>query len=66
MRIIKIQDNPIENYPYLIVPTGGRDKDGNRVIEAVNLPILLGQVVTLKNETHVVNLDARVVILMNG
>jgi 3',5'-cyclic-AMP phosphodiesterase len=50
MRIIKIQDTPIENYPYLIVPTGGRDKDGNRVIESVNLPILLGQIEGLSTD----------------
>lgn len=50
VRIIKIQDEPVENYPYLIVPTGGRDKHGNRVVEAVNLPILLGEIEGLGKE----------------
>ncbi len=42
MKILEIENKPIENYPYWIVQTGGRDINGNRVIEKVNLPILIG------------------------
>ncbi len=44
MKITKLSTDPIENYPYWIVQTGGRDEKGNRVIEQVNLPILLGAI----------------------
>lgn len=44
MKITALHDEPIEHYPYWIVKTGGRDKHGNRVIEKVNLPILLGKI----------------------
>lgn len=42
MRIINIDLNPLEKYPYWVVQTGGRDINGNRVIEKVNLQILKG------------------------
>lgn len=44
MKILEIESEPIENYPYWIVQTGGRDINGNRVIEKISLPILLGKV----------------------
>ena len=53
MKITQIQHEPLENYPYWIVQTGGRDIGGNRVIEQVDLPIFLGQITGLGQ-----NLDA--------
>jgi Icc-related predicted phosphoesterase len=44
VKITKLKIDPIENYPYWIVQTGYMDEKGNREIEKVNLPILLGAI----------------------
>jgi Icc-related predicted phosphoesterase len=44
IRIVEIDTQPIEVFPYWIVPQGGRDEQGNRRNEQVLLPILKGTV----------------------
>jgi 3',5'-cyclic-AMP phosphodiesterase len=50
MKISKLNTKSVETYSYLIVQTGGRREDGNRLIEEVHLPILMGQIEGLGND----------------
>jgi 3',5'-cyclic-AMP phosphodiesterase len=50
LKIKSLNIKPIETYPYWIVQTGGRRNDGNRLIEQVQLPILLGEIEGLSKD----------------
>jgi Icc-related predicted phosphoesterase len=43
MKILQLQDEPIEYFPYQVIQAGGRNEYGNRVVEEKRLPILLGK-----------------------
>jgi 3',5'-cyclic-AMP phosphodiesterase len=50
MKIIALEKEPIENYPHWIIPTFGKDNQGNKVIKEVNLPIFLGEISGLSKD----------------
>jgi 3',5'-cyclic-AMP phosphodiesterase len=50
MRIIDLEVDPIENYPYWIVQSGEFDINGNQILKEINLPILIGKVSGLEKD----------------
>jgi 3',5'-cyclic-AMP phosphodiesterase len=50
LKINHLNLEPIETYPYWIVQTGGRRTDGNKLVEQVHLPILLGEIEGLSKD----------------